>query len=161
MTCRVCKKKINKIINFGKFPVSHKFKRQKEKDKKFGLKLGICSNCNLVQLKNLFPLSQLKPKYEWINYNEPEEHLDKLVKKILNLKNITKKSIIAGVSYKEFTTLKRFEKIGFKNTWLLDVKKDLNIKNPKLNLETIQEKVSKINKKKIFKKKKKSRCTYR
>jgi hypothetical protein len=60
-------------------------------------------------LNNPFPLSQLKPKYDWINYNEPEEHLDKLVKTILNLKNINKSSIIAGVSYKEVSTLERFK----------------------------------------------------
>ena len=157
MQCRVCKKgRLNKIINFGNFPVCHKFKNKNQKDKKYSLQIGICKNCNLVQLSNLFPLNQLKPKYDWINYNEPEEHLDKLVKKISNLKNISKSSIIAGVSYKEISTLNRFKKIGFNNTWTLDMKKDLNINDSKLNLETIQDKISKINTKKIVSRNKKA-----
>ena len=156
MSCRVCKKKIKKIINFGSFPVCHKFKSKNQKDKKHILQISICKECKLVQLSNLFPLNQLKPKYDWINYNEPEEHLDKLVKKISNLQNINKTSTIAGVSYKENSTLERFKKIGFNKTWVLDMKKDLNIKNAKLNLETIQDKISKANTKKIIKRNKKA-----
>jgi len=157
MHCRVCKKKnLNKIINFGNFPVCHKFKNKNQKDKRYSLQISICENCNLVQLSNLFPLKQLKPKYKWINYNEPEEHLDKLVKKISNLKNINKKSIIAGVSYKEISTINRFKKNGFSETWILDMKKDLNIKDSKSNLETIQDKISKIDTRKIINKNKKA-----
>ena len=156
MSCRICKKKLNKIISFGNFPVCHKFKKKNQKEKKFSLEIGICKKCSLVQLNNPFPLSQLRPKYNWINYNEPEEHLDKLVKTISNLKNINKSSIIAGVSYKEISTLERFKKIGYNKTWVLDVKKDLNINNKKLNLETIQDKISKANTNKIIKRNKKA-----
>jgi len=156
MSCRICKKKLNKIISFGNFPFCHKFKKKNQKEKKFSLEIGICKKCSLVQLNNPFPLSQLRPKYNWINYNEPEEHLDKLVKTISNLKNINKSSIIAGVSYKEISTLERFKKIGYNKTWVLDVKKDLNINNKKLNLETIQDKISKANTNKIIKRNKKA-----
>ena len=157
MNCRVCKKKkLKKIINFGNFPVCHKFRNKNQRDKKYSLQIGICKSCKLVQLSNLFPVKQLKPKYNWINYNEPEEHLDSLVKKISKLKNINKESIIAGVSYKEISTLKRFKDNGFDKNWILDMKKDLNIQDSKSNLETIQEKISKINIKKIINKKKKA-----
>jgi hypothetical protein len=157
MHCRACKKKnLKKIIDFGNFPVCHKFKNKNQKEQKHSLQIGICKNCKLVQLSNLFPLKQLKPKYKWINYNEPEEHLDSLVKKISKLKNINKKSIIAGVSYKEISTLKRFKSIGFVKNWILDMKKDLNIQDNSSNLETIQEKISRMDIKKILKKKKKA-----
>ena len=154
MSCKVCKKETLKIINFGNFPVAHKFKKINRADTKFNLTLCICKKCNLVQLKKPFPLKELKPKYNWIKYNEPEEHLDKLVRKILKLKNFRKNNIIAGAGYKEISTLQRFNRLGFKNTWILDSKKDLNIRNKNHNLETIQDKIAKINVKKIIKNKK-------
>ncbi len=156
MKCRICKKTdLKDIISFGKFPVCHRFKNKNNKDKKFRLQIAICKRCDLVQLKKSFPLKELKPKFDWINYNEPEEHLDKLVNKLKGLKDINKDSIIAGVSYKEISTLKRFKRVGFRNTWYLDMKKDLDINDSKSNLETIQEKISKINNKKVLKIKKK------
>ncbi len=154
MSCKICKKKTFKIINFGNFPVSHKFKKINNADKKFNLTLCICKKCNLVQLKKPLPLNELKPKFNWIKYNEPEEHLDKLVRKILKLNNVRKNNIIAGAGYKEISTLQRFNKLGFKNNWILNSKTDLNIRNQNHNLETIQDRISKINVKKIIKKKK-------
>ena len=156
MKCRICKKiNLKRIISFGSFPVCHKYKNKNEQDRKFRLEIGICKKCDLVQLNKLFPVKELKPKYNWINYNEPEEHLDELVNKLKSLKNIKKNSIIAGVSYKEISTLKRFNRAGFNKTWHLNMKKDLDISDPKSNLETIQEKISKLSKKNIVKIKKK------
>ncbi len=156
MSCKICKQNTKKIISFGRFPVSHNFKNKHQKDKKNSLGLSFCKKCNLVQLQKLFPLKDLKPKFDWINYNEPEEHLDKLVKKIIKLKNIDKNSIISGVSYKEKTTLDRFKKKGYRNIWSLNMKKDLNIKSSKFNLETIQDRIAKADIDKILQKNKKS-----
>ncbi len=156
MPCKICNKKTRKLINFGNFPVAHRFKKKNQKEKKSKLALSCCPKCNLVQLEKLFPLTDLRPRFEWINYNEPEEHLDKLVNIISKLKGINKNSVISGVSYKEHTTLGRLKKKGFKNIWSLDMKKDLDIKLKKFNLETIQDKISNANINKILKNKKKS-----
>ncbi len=149
MNCKFCESDNLKVItSFGRYPVCHKFTKKKKIVKKFELELGICKKCKLSQLTKPFPLKELKPIYNWIKYNEPEEHLDKLVKKIIGLKNINKNSIISGVSYKEISTIKRFIKKGFKKNWILNPIKDLGIKGKKYNLETIQKKISllKINK---------------
>ncbi len=141
--CQICqKKKCKKIINFGQYPVSHKFSDGKTKTEKFPLELGQCQSCGLVQLMKLTPVKKLMPKYEWITYNEPEEHLDHLSKIISNLPDINKSSKICGVSYKEDSLLARLNKLGFKNTWRMDMKKDLSIFNKKSNLETIQNKIN-------------------
>ena len=67
MKCRICKKiNLKKLINFGNFPVCHKFKNKNNKDKKFKLQIGVCKICNLVQLNKPFPVKELKPKYNWI-----------------------------------------------------------------------------------------------
>ena len=142
-TCQVCKKKkLKKIINFGKHPVCHKFNDGRFKTEKFPLELGQCKSCGLVQLTKFTSLLKLTPKYNWITYNEPEEHLDHLTKIISNLPGINKRSKMCGVSYKEDTLLVRLKSKGFKNTWRMDAKKDLQIINKNANLETIQSKIN-------------------
>ena len=95
---------------------------------------------NLFQISKPFPLKELKPIYDWINYNEPEEHLDKLVNTISKLKYVNKKSTISGVSYKEISTISRFFRKGYNKNWILNPYVDLKIKDKKHNLETIQKK---------------------
>ena len=137
--CQVCKKKeCIKLIDFGEHPVCHKFTDGKEKEEKHSLALGQCNFCGLVQLMSPIPVDKLIPRYDWITYNEPEEHLDHLVNVIGNLPNITKKSKVCGVSYKEDTTLARLNNLGFENTWRIDMNKDLGISDKKANLESIQ-----------------------
>ena len=137
--CQVCKKKeCIKLIDFGEHPVCHKFTDGKEKEEKHSLALGQCNFCGLVQLMSPIPVDKLVPRYDWITYNEPEEHLDHLVNVIGNLPNITKKSKVCGVSYKEDTTLARLNNLGFENTWRIDMNKDLGISDKKANLESIQ-----------------------
>ena len=141
--CQLCKKKnCKKIINFGNYPISHNFIKGKNINKKFPLELGQCQSCGLVQLMKLTPVKKLIPKYNWITHNEPEDHLDHLSNIISSLPNIHKSSKICGVSYKEDSLLKRLNKLGFKNTWRMDMKKDLSIFNKKSNLETIQNKIN-------------------
>ena len=73
MICKFCeKKKLNQVINFGTFPVCHKFLNKKKKLKNYNLGLSLCKNCNLTQLSSTFPLKELKPIHYWITYNEPE-----------------------------------------------------------------------------------------
>ena len=115
--------------------------------------LGQCKGCGLVQLIKFIPIKKLTPRYNWISYNEPEEHLDRLAKTITKLPGINKYSKVCGLSYKEDSLLERLKKKGFKNTWRMDSKKDLKIMNKNANLETIQ---SKINNKVIRRLKKKN-----
>ena len=138
-TCQICKKEgCNKLVDFGKHPVCHKFTNGNEKEEKFSLILGQCKFCGLVQLMSPIPFNKLTPIYDWIGYNEPEEHLDYLANFITGLPGITKQATVCGVSYKEDTLLERLNKLGFKNTWRMKMKEDLNIMNSNANLETIQ-----------------------
>ena len=145
MICKFCDiQKTKELINFGSFPVCHKFSKGDKKIKTFKLGLSYCDYCNLFQISKPFPLNELKPIHNWINYNEPEEHLDNLVNTISKLKYINKKSIISGISYKEISTIRRFSKKGYNKNWILNPFKDLRIKDKKHNLETIQKRISSI-----------------
>ena len=140
--CQVCKKeKCDELINFGHHPVCHKFTNGTEKEEKFSLALGQCQNCGLVQLMSPISVNKLIPRYDWITYNEPEEHLDFLAKTIIELPGINKSSVICGVSYKEDTLLARLNRLGFENTWRMAMSQDLGIANSKANLESIQQQI--------------------
>ena len=153
MNCKFSKiKKTKEIIHFGSFPVCHKFSKGEKKIKNYKLGLSYCGYCNLFQISKPFPLKELKPIYDWINYNEPEEHLDKLVNTISKLKYVNKKSTISGVSYKEISTISRFFRKGYNKNWILNPYVDLKIKDKKHNLETIQKKISSLSNFKNLKK---------
>ena len=76
--------------------------------------LGQCKGCGLVQLIKFIPIKKLTPRYNWISYNEPEEHLDRLAKTITKLPGINKYSKVCGLSYKEDSLLERLKKKDLK-----------------------------------------------
>jgi len=144
-TCHICKKhEVKSLLNLGMQPVCNRFLKkpeEKEKEYKHSLILGRCRVCGLVQLINLFPITNLVPEYEWIvRYAEPEEHLDKLAHIITNLPGISNKSRFYGISFKDDSLLERMKKLGFTNAWRLDIKKDLDIKESLVGVETVQDK---------------------
>ena len=142
-TCHLCNaESVDNILDLGKQPICSRYlKTPDAKEYKHPMIMGQCSTCGLIQLLHPVPPEKLIPKYGWISYNEPEGHLDDLVDKISKLPGITKESKIFGISYKDDSTLSRFNIIGFKDTWRLDVQKDLDITDKKANIETIQDRL--------------------
>ncbi len=130
MKCSICKNKDIKLLKyFGSFPRSYDFKK-KNITKKYKFELNQCNNCSVIQLKkNGSDLSYI-PKLKWIKNNEPDEHLNELIKylekklkenkKILLISSFDKK-IYDSIKYKKYSNLK-----------ILDSKKHLKIlkKNP-------------------------------
>ena len=52
--CRVCGKKINELMSFGKMPIANAFlKNQKESQFLFQLKIGFCEICFTFQVLNV------------------------------------------------------------------------------------------------------------
>ncbi len=138
--CRICKNNgVIELLNLGEQPVCNKFLGSKEhQNKKFPLIMGLCKNCGLVQLIDLFPQEELKSEYEWITYIEPEGHLDNVANIITKLPNMGKDANILGVSFKDDSLLERMKKLGFENTKRLDLQKDLGSNNGG-GIETIQQ----------------------
>ncbi len=137
--CRICKKSpVLELLDFGKQPVSNRFLTSKHNEEfKHSLILGLCKSCGLVQLINPFPASELKPIYDWVTYNEPEEHLDNLAD-ILAKSNMDKDAKICGISFKDDSLLERLKKKGFEKVMRLDPKKDLRSDNASGGVETVQ-----------------------
>lgn len=139
-TCRLCQKNaVTVLLDFGEQPVCNRFLHDpNESEYTHPLAIGQCETCGVIQLVDPPPAEELKPRFDWITYREPEPHLDRVADMIRALPGVTEKSIIGGISYKEDTTLRRLEARGLKNTWRLDPKTDLGIDDPCAGIETIQ-----------------------
>src|ERR1035437_10633474 len=99
--CALCGSlEIKPIMDLGQLPVSNRFlKNPTEQEYLHPRALDQCAHCGLLQLKNAVPVSEMKPRYPWITYTEPEEHLDGLAQTIAYLPGLTPESLIAGVSF--------------------------------------------------------------
>ncbi|HLF18652.1 MAG TPA: class I SAM-dependent methyltransferase [Candidatus Omnitrophota bacterium] len=140
MNCRICaQNELKEMIDFGSFPISNRYKKKAhDQEETFSLALGQCGHCSTVQLTKSVPAPKLVPTYDWIKYNEPEPHLDGMVEKILKLPGIHTGSTFCGVTFKDDSTLQRFENKGYKKIYRLDMKNDLGIDFKGAGVETIQ-----------------------
>ena len=137
--CNICiTKPLKELLNFGEQPVSHRLAQPGQEDYFHPLKFSQCMSCGILQLTTPFPVSEIIPHYDWIVCNEPESHLDELVGYVAQLPGIEKHSKIAGISFKEDSTLVRFNRLGFENTWRIDPAIDLGVKNKLVGIESVQ-----------------------
>jgi hypothetical protein len=102
------------------------------------LQLGACQACGLVQIVEPFPHKSLVPPFAGLIYREPEPHLDAMVQKAVALPGVGRSSAIAGITYKDQSTLDRFVRLGFERTWCIDLENDLGVSDPYANIETVQ-----------------------
>jgi SAM-dependent methyltransferase len=127
------------LLDFGPQPPSNRFVSVGNVDAdRHSLKLGQCEDCALVQLINPMPIDMVKSRHDWLTYNEPEGHLDSLVKHLSTMSGLGPDSRIVGLTYKDDTTLARFNRLGFTNTFRYDLKGDFGVDDPSAGLETIQ-----------------------
>ena len=140
--CFLCRSAaLSPVIDIGLQPIGNRFlKTQNDSEEKFPIALLQCSTCGVVQIEEPVPASALKPRYDWITYNEPEPHLDGLVDILTELPGIRPGSIAAGVSFKDDSTLARLEKKGLER-WRLDPADDLGITEKGIGVETIQDRL--------------------
>ena len=105
------------------------------------LLFGACRECGLAQLIDPMHSNIVKSQFPWITYNEPEGHLDDLVELIESMGFLSHETFVAGLSYKDDTTLERCHRKGVRKIYRYDQIKDLGINDPLAGLETIQEKL--------------------
>lgn len=127
------------LVDFGAQPPSNRFEQPHDRSvERHPLVVGQCSTCGLVQLLDPMPPQMAKSRFEWLTYNEPEGHLDDLVGKLRSLPGIGASSRIVGVTYKDDSTLARFNHLGHANTYRFDMAADLDLRDPCAGLESIQ-----------------------
>jgi len=136
--CHVChSNRIEELLDVGEQPISNHFIVTKaESEKTYPIVMNQCQNCGLIQINNPVSADKLRPPYDWITYNEPEGHLDRLVEIMKNLSGITVKSSFCGISFKDDSTLMRLKKLGYSRIKRLDLQNDLDIDSKGVGVET-------------------------
>ena len=144
--CTLCQSStLLPCLSFGKQPPSNRFitpKSSKFSDEdRYLLSLGYCQMCGAIQLTDRMPIEAVRPRYDWLVYNEPEGHLDDVTKRLEGLPGISKSSRFLGVTYKDKSTLDRINSLGFKNSSCIS-ENSLNCSEDLFGLETIQKALS-------------------
>ena len=136
-------KSVETLINFGLQPPSNRFLAKDAVDSEMhSLVVGQCLECGLIQLIQPMPVSMVKPRFEWVTYSEPENHLDDLIGRLLKLPGISTESKIIGLSYLDEPALARFSRSGFPHVLRCDAQRDSDIADRRAGLETIQSRMT-------------------
>jgi len=141
--CHACRQRtVVNSIDCGLQPICNRFLvAPSEPEATFPLGLGQCDACGLIQISRPAPVEEIRPRYDWIGYHEPEGHLDALVGELASLPGITRASSVGAVVFGGDTTIIRFQQLGFRRTWRLDLQRDLGISDRNAGTETIQDRL--------------------
>jgi len=127
------------LLDFGPQPPSNRFMTHAAADEdRHRLAMGQCGRCALLQLIDPMPVDMVRSRFPWLTYNEPEGHLDALIARLAKLPGITSHARIVGLTYKDDSSLARFNRLGFGNTYRFDPARDLGVSDAAAGLETIQ-----------------------
>jgi hypothetical protein len=137
--CLTCRSPgIETILSLGPQAVSSHFMASSEAQTvEHDLSLAVCPACGVVQVQQPFPYRDLVPPYSWVTYREPETHLDKVAETVCRLAAPTEQAVIAGLTFKDKTSLERFRLRGVSRIWSLDLVADLGARDPNANIESV------------------------
>ena len=139
--CRLCGEDGYEIlIDLGKQPVSHHFVEKHKVADKFPMAFGQCQICGVAQLSDPMPLESMVPKFDWIKFNEPEDHLEEMSRFISSLPGITKHSKILGISKHDKPLLQQLSKAGFTQLDQVSATEDLGLPHENPSEALIQSK---------------------
>jgi SAM-dependent methyltransferase len=82
--CRLCGCALEgPVLDLGSLPVCNHFAESRVNWPTYPLLIACCRRCGLTQLVQTPPLEAIMPRAPWIRYNEPQDHLDDLVSRLL------------------------------------------------------------------------------
>lgn len=138
--CRACATvRIEALRDFGPQPPSNRFVTATSKDDDVHpLVLGQCPGCGLLQLIDPMQPDMVRSRFGWLTYNEPEGHLDHLVARLCEMLPDSGEARVLGITYKDDSTLARFQERGCGPVGRLDPAADLGMREPNSGLETLQ-----------------------
>lgn len=142
--CHACRKKtVVDMLDCGPQPVCNRFLVDPTAtEATFPLVISQCDSCGLIQIHHPAAVEEIRPRWDWIGYNEPEGHLDALVEELASLPQITRESLIGAIVFGGDTTIARFRQRGFQRTWRIDLQRDLGVSDRNAGTETIQERLT-------------------
>ena len=131
---------MEKAFDLGMQPISNRYLSSPvEQSVLFPLILLFCPTCALPQIGAPIPPAELKPRFDWITYREPERHLDRMVDEALAKSGLSTTARIGGISYKDTSTLERLRRKGFADVWQIAPIADLGATSDHAEMETVQQ----------------------
>ncbi len=138
-SCLCCGGKVSVLVDLGPQTPSNRFELPESPTIDWHpLVVGQCEACGLIQLLDPMPPAMAKSRFEWLTYNEPEGHLDNLVSRLCRMPGLDYGSRIVGLTYKDDSTLARFNRLGYANTYRYETSADFGLTDPCSSLESIQ-----------------------
>jgi hypothetical protein len=139
-SCRLCRQpSVRDLLDLGQQPASNRYRPSPDgPEYVHPLIVGVCRACGLVQLDNPMPPSEVRPRFDWITYSEPEGHLDDLAQQVRRLPGLTAESAVVGVSRYDDSTLRRLGERDLSRTRGLSLADDFGITVPGAGAESIQ-----------------------
>ena len=112
-------------------------------DERYLMSLGYCQQCATIQLVDRMPIDAMRPRYDWLTYNEPEGHLDDVAEKLMSLPGINADSRVLGTTYKDQSTIDRLKRLGLSKDACIQEDDFGDLPHP-FGLETIQNCLSEV-----------------
>lgn len=106
------------------------------------LTLGQCTVCALLQLVAPMPVEAVRPRFDWIAYNEAEAHLDDLTSRLLALPGLPARPVVMGTTAKDDTLLARIARVSGGATSRPELARDWGVHEPLAQIETLQRAVT-------------------
>lgn len=141
--CCLCKStRLETLVRAEAQPLGNRFLTAADAEEYTHVKhAAVCLDCGLVQLVDPVPAAEMMPLFDWITYNEPEPHLDRIAGVLYGLDGIGPDAVVGGVSFKDDSTLGRLERLGVETTWRIDPKAHLGADRPGVGVETVQDRL--------------------
>ena len=91
------------LIDLGVQPVSNRFLELEMGSEApcFHFQLRIRMDSGLIHQGIPFPVTELRPRFNWLTCFEPEDHLDDMVQTIIALPGINQDAVFGAYSFKD------------------------------------------------------------
>jgi hypothetical protein len=93
-------------------------------------------------LNDAIPVEEIRPRFDWMTYREPEGHLDDSADALARLVGSNADAVYGGVSFKDDSLLERMKARGVARTWRIEPEADLGVMGAGAGVETIQDRLN-------------------
>lgn len=135
--CRLCRStQLQMVTDFGRLSMTSQFVPDDGPAPYLqAISWQQCGTCGVVQLTEAPPLEQIRPRFDWMAYREPDSHLPQSAGDLVREGELEDSHRVFGLSDEELPLLKR---LGIPRIQVLDPRQDLGITLPRFGRETIQ-----------------------
>lgn len=135
--CRVCRSpRLQFITDFGSLAITSQFVTEGGTAAyRQPMSWHECLDCSVVQLTDVPPVDQIRCRFPWLTYREPERHLGDIAQALLRVAGRQDNHFVVGLAKDDLPLMQR---LGQNGSILIDPIHDLEISTDNFGVETIQ-----------------------